>query len=102
MSERRKDERFQVHLSLSVCDLYHKEQSIVSGLDTPISVENLSRGGLCFVSEGIFPLDYYFNASLDFPEAREPLHTIVKIIRSEVADRDLYRYGCQFVGDAPF
>lgn len=96
MNERRKAERHPVHISLSICDLYQQNQDGISGLDTPIAVENLSRGGLCFVSEGIFPLNYYFNAALNLDENTKPIFTIVKIIRSEIAERDLYRYGCEF------
>lgn len=96
MNERRKEERHPVHISLSVCDLYQQERNGVSGLDTPIAVENLSRGGLCFVSEAIFPLNYYFNATLNLDDTSKPLFTIVKIIRSEIAERDVYRYGCEF------
>lgn len=96
MNERRKAERHPVHISLSVCDLYQQNQAGISGLDTPIAVENLSRGGLCFVSEGVFPLNYYFNAVLSLDESEKPIFTIVKIIRCEIAERDLYRYGCEF------
>ncbi len=96
MFERRKEERHPVHISLSISNLYQQEQTAISGLDTPIQVENLSRGGLCFVSECIFPLDYYFNATLDLDGETKQIFTIVKIIRCEVAGRDLYRYGCEF------
>lgn len=97
MKERRKDTRHRVNISLSVCELYQQEQTIVSGLNTPIEVENISKGGLCFVSEAIFPLNYYFNATLDFADTSEPLFTIVKIIRCEIVSRDVYRYGCEFM-----
>lgn len=96
MIEKRKSTRHPIDLHLSLCDLYKQNTVGIHDLDSPIHLENISRGGLCFRSECVLPTDYYFNASLNAKDSTNPVFTVVRIIRSEIIDRDEYRYGCEF------
>ena len=104
MKERRRNVRYPVSIKLSICDLYKQDYSGVHDLDTPIEVENISKGGLCFVTEGVFPVGYYFNAALAYrqPDASDDadenpmIFTTVKILNSRPLDHNHYRYGCEF------
>ena len=96
MTEKRRSTRHPIYLHLSICDLYKQDMIGIHDLDSPIHLENISRGGLCFRSECVLPTDYYFNASLNTTDSADPVLTVVKIIRSEIIDRDEYRYGCEF------
>ncbi len=97
-TERRDSVRFPVSIRLSVSDLYRQDYSGIHNLDTPIEVENISKSGLCFVTEGIFPIGYYFDAALAFDgnEQKNAIFTTVKIVRSTAIDPTHYRYGCHF------
>lgn len=104
MKERRRTARYPVSIKLSICDLYRQDYSGIHGLETPIEVENISQNGLCFVTEGVLPIGYYFDATLAYqqPETLEenadkpPVFTTVKILYSKPLDHNHYRYGCEF------
>lgn len=96
MEEKRKEKRHPIDLQLSICDLYKQDTLGIHDLASPIDIENISRSGVCFRSECVLPTNYYFNAALNISEEAEPIFTVVKIIRSEIIDRDQYRYGCEF------
>ncbi len=104
MRERRRNVRYPVSIKLSICDLYKQNYSGVHELETPIEVENISISGLSFVTEGVLPVGYYFNASLAYeqpgaPDSANPnplIFTTVKILYSKPLDHNHYRYGCEF------
>lgn len=97
MIERRKNMRYPVSIKLSIVELYQQDNTGIQNLDSPIVVENISLSGLCFSTECVLPIDYYFNASLAFDQTDVPLvFTTVKILWVDVIDRTHYRYGCEF------
>ena len=96
--EKRRSTRYPVSIKLSISDLYRQDNSGIHDLDTPIVVENISQGGLCFITEGVFPIGYYFDATLALinDDEQSSIFTTVKIVRSYAIDHKHYRYGCEF------
>ena len=74
----------------------------IEHLDAPITVVDISKGGIGFHSKSVLPAGYYFNASIQLDSDDDAkLYCVVKIIRAtELAD-GTKSYGCEFVGLAP-
>ena len=65
-----------------------------------LSVFNISRAGLGFTTTAVIPLDYYFNATIEFEGTDDCLKYVVKIIRTKEIENGMHEYGCEFVGFA--
>lgn len=97
MVEKRRSLRIPVEISLSISDLFKQDLSGIHDLNSPIEVVDISRHGIGFITECILPVDYYFNAKLDVEDKDiDSVFTIVHIVRFEIVEKDLYRYGCEF------
>ena len=97
MEDRRRDFRYPVSIQLNISDLFTGESDGIHGLASPVEVADISRGGLCFISECILPVGYYLNASIRLcPGSTPPAFSGIRILRAEVIDRTHYRYGCPF------
>lgn len=96
MIEKRRSTRIPVQIFLSITDIYKQDTRGIHQLEAPIEVVDISIHGLGLITECILPLNYYFNASLVIGEVNPPVQAIVKIIRIDVLDKDLYKYGCEF------
>ena len=101
MTEKRKTKRVPVSLSLKVSTLFKQDNVRISDMNSPISVNNVSKGGIGFVSESILPVGYYFNAALQLGDKDDTLYCVIKIIRSIRKENGCYSYGAEFVGMAP-
>lgn len=99
MEEKRRCKRVKADLKLTVSSLFKQNNVNVEHVDSPITVTNISRSGIGFISKGVFPEGYYFNAALKLGNEDDILYCVVKIIRSQITDTpDVYAYGCEFVG----
>lgn len=97
MHERRKDTRYPVSVRLSISDFFKQGHGGIHDLDTPITLEDVSHSGLCFISECILPVGYFFNARVILEDRNiPPIFTTIKIIHVEIINRTNYRYGCSF------
>ena len=101
MTEKRKTKRFPVSLSLRVSTLFKQDNVRISDMNSPISVNNVSKGGIGFVSDSVLPVGYYFNAALHLGNNDDTLYCVIKIIRSIRKEDGSYSYGAEFVGMAP-
>ena len=99
MEERRRAKRMPVTLSLDIINLYKQDNVLVSNLNAPIEVTNISKTGIGFISESILPLGYYFNANINLNN-QDTLRCVVKIVRSQPIEDKKTMYGCEFVGMA--
>lgn len=98
--EKRKAKRIPVKLELKISKLF--KQAKVENIETavPITVTDVSRGGIGFKSKGDFPLDYYFNAKLELGDPENVLYCVVQIIRKLEHEDGETTYGCIFIGMA--
>lgn len=100
MKERRRYKRLPIHLELEINQLYKQDNVTINDLDEEIEVINISKTGIGFVSKADLPLDFYFNAKIEFNE-KQFFYCVLKIIRKENIEQDKI-YGCEFVGLAEF
>ncbi len=101
MQEKRRSKRMKANLTLNVSNLFKQDNISAGALTAPITVVDVSKHGIGFVSKDIIPLDYYFNARLELGDADNCLYCVVKIIRCIPSDDGKYLYGCEFIGMAP-
>lgn len=97
-SEKRKYKRLPVKLTLEVSKLFKQDNEIIKNVDTEIEVFDISKNGIGFMSVSELPLDYYFNAAIEFEGNDGRITTVVRIIHREPIGNAGYRYGCEFVG----
>ena len=100
MIEKRGSTRVPIHLTLSICDLYKQDVSGIHQLDAPIEVTDISEHGVGFTSECILPLDYYFNASVNFQNDTSYTATL-QIVCCNIIDGSHYSYGGAFINPSP-
>ena len=100
MEERRKAKRMPVTLILEISNLYKQDNVLVTNIQAPIEVINISKSGIGFRTESTLPIGYYFNATLQLGK-EDRLHCVIKIIRSNpVHGENTTEYGCEFIGMA--
>lgn len=98
MQEKRKHERLPIKLKLEVSKLFKQDGINIDDLSTEIEVFDISKNGIGFMSESKLPVDYYFNATLEFENTSEVILSVVKILYVTSIGDSGYRYGCEFVG----
>lgn len=98
MQEKRKFNRLPIKLKLEVSNLFKQDGVNIDSLDTEIEVFDISKAGIGFMSETKLPVDYYFNATLEFENTDEIILSVVKILYVTPIGDSGYRYGCEFVG----
>lgn len=102
MEEKRKSKRYTAKLDLNVSSLFKQDNVKVENINAPITVVDISRGGIGFHSKAVLPLGYYFNASIQINNKEDStLYCVVKIIRASDMGNGMTGYGCEFIGLAP-
>ena len=101
MVEKRRSKRLNVTLELNISNLFKQDNVVIKNFDSPISVINVSKHGLGFISKADIPIGYYFNAKFELGSSLLSLYSVVKILRCSKNDDDTFTYGCEFVGLAP-
>lgn len=97
MDEKRKYKRLPLTLTLEVSSLFNQNEKLGIG-SAEFNVFNISKSGIGFTTTTKLPLDYYFNAKIQFEGLKDRLRYVVKIVRTEQLDNGEYLYGCEFVG----
>ncbi|PKM50145.1 MAG: PilZ domain-containing protein [Firmicutes bacterium HGW-Firmicutes-7] len=100
MEERRKHKRLPIFLQLEINKLFKQDNEIIENLEEDIEVINISKTGIGFLSKAQFPMEYYFNAKIEFDKTQF-FYCVLKIIRKEEVEDAIF-YGCEFVGLAEF
>lgn len=100
MTEKRRTKRMKITLELNVSSLFMQDTSAIT-INSPITVIDISKLGIGFISKSILPLGYYFNAALNVGNDDSTLYCVVKIVRCEPLEDDEFAYGCEFIGMAP-
>lgn len=100
MEERRRCKRLPINLELEINKLFRQDNKVIADINKEIEVIDISKTGIGFISKTNFPLDYYFNAKIEFDE-KKFFYCVIKIIR-KVQKEDRYLFGCEFIGLAEF
>ncbi len=99
--ERRRYKRLPIELSLDVDEVFKQDNVIIKNIGASISVFDISRSGIGFVSEADLPIGYYFRGTIDFGNG-DFFRVVIQIIRMSAIDAKRNNYGAEFVGLAPF
>lgn len=99
--ERRRYKRLPIELCLDVDEVFKQDNVIIKNIGASISVFDISRSGIGFVSEADLPIGYYFRGTIDFGNG-DFFRVVIQIIRMSAIDAKRNNYGAEFVGLAPF
>ena len=101
-NDKRRFKRINVDLKLNISNLFKQDNITISGVDAPIDVTDISKGGIGFITTATLPIGYYFNAKIKLGDDESLLYTVVRIVRSCLSeDSTSTHYGAEFVGLAP-
>lgn len=99
--ERRRNKRLPIELSLEIDEIFKQDNVIVSNIGASISVYDISRSGIGFVSQANLPIGYYFRGNINFSNG-DFFRVVIQIVRAGKEEGNLKVYGAEFVGLAPF
>lgn len=94
---RRKDERKLFKTVMFVDEFYNQSENIKFRNNVDITIVNISKGGIGFISEEDLPLEFYFNAKIDLGESKM-FFSVLHITRKEYIEDEKIEYGCKFIG----
>jgi len=100
MKERRKNRRSPLKLALAINELFKQDNEIIDELQGEFHIVDISRTGIGFECAHVLPLEYYFDARIDF-DKKEFFYCVVKLVRKN-PQPNTYIYGCEFVGMPEF
>ena len=62
--EKRRFKRMKADLRLNVSSLFNQDNKEIKNLDSPITVTNISEGGIAFESKSMLPINFYLTLHL--------------------------------------
>ena len=102
MNERRRYKRLPLELHLKINEMFKQDHIVIKNTDVKITVFDISKNGIGFVSREIMPVGYYFSGMIRLGE-KDFFRVVIQIVRVSNGERDDLRvYGAIFVGLAPF
>jgi len=100
-SERRKYKRLPIELRLEVDEIFKQDNIVIKDLNALVSVFDVSRTGIGFISEASLPLGYYFRGRINLDQ-NDFFYVVLQIVRARITLDNSKAYGAEFVGLAPF
>lgn len=100
-TERRKYKRLPIELTLEIDEIFKQDNVIIRNIGASISVFDISRNGIGFVSEADLPVGYYFRGMINLGKS-DFFRVVIQIVRCTEIDRKQKKYGAVFIGLAPF
>lgn len=99
--DRRKYRRLPIELSLGVDEVFKQDYVVIRNLGASISVFDISRSGIGFISEAELPVGYYFGGRINLGDG-DFFHVVLRIVRATETGNKQRSYGAEFVGLADF
>lgn len=99
--DRRKNKRLPIELCLEVDEVFKQDNVIIKNLAASISVFDISKNGIGFISEADLPIGYYFRGTINLGNG-DFFRVVIQIVRVSVVENNQKGYGAEFVGLAPF
>jgi hypothetical protein len=99
--DRRKYKRLPIELHLEVDEVFKQDYVVIKDLNASVSVFDISRSGIGFISEASLPLSYYFRGRINLGD-NDFFYVVIQIVRAHVTQSNHKVYGAEFVGLAPF
>jgi len=101
MMNRRKYKRLPIELHLEVDEVFKQDYVVIKDLNASVSVFDISRNGIGFISEASLPLGYYFRGRINLGQ-NDFFYVVIQILRAHITENNSKVYGAEFVGLAPF
>lgn len=93
----RKYVRTTYSVKMKINELYKQDYEEIDNINADIDVFDISQGGLGFYSKYDIPKDFYFKADIKLDDERS-FKAVLKIVRKELIENNMYEYGCCFTG----
>ena len=100
-NDRRKYKRLPIELHLEVDEIFKQDYVVIKDLNASVSVIDISRNGIGFISEASLPLGYYFRGRINLGD-NDFFYVVIHIVRAHIGENEKKIYGAEFVGLAPF
>jgi hypothetical protein len=101
VKDRRRYKRLPIELHLEVDEVFKQDYIVIQDLNASVSVFDISRSGIGFISEASLPLGYYFRGRINLGDG-DFFYVVIQIIRAHNTENMSKVYGAEFVGLAPF
>jgi hypothetical protein len=100
-NDRRRYKRLPIELSLEVDEVFKQDHVVIQNLGASISVFDISKSGIGFISDANLPLGYYFRGTINLGGG-DFFHVVIRIVRASDISSSQKSYGAEFVGLAGF
>jgi hypothetical protein len=101
MKDRRRYKRLPIELHLEVDEIFKQDYVVIKDLNASVSVFDISRSGIGFISEASLPLGYYFRGRINLGD-NDFFYVVIQIVRAHITENNVKVYGAEFIGLAPF
>jgi c-di-GMP-binding flagellar brake protein YcgR len=101
MKDRRRYKRLPIELHLEVDEVFKQDYIVIQNLNASVSVFDISKSGMGFISEASLPLGFYFRGRINLGDG-DFFFVVIQVVRAHIAENDTKVYGAEFVGLAPF
>jgi hypothetical protein len=98
--DRRKYKRLPIELHLEVDEVFRQDHIIIKNLNASVSVFDISKSGIGFISDASLPLGFYFRGRINLGD-NDFFNVVIQIVRAHISENNKV-YGAEFVGLAPF
>lgn len=96
MENRRKSKRLPVNIKLKIDSLYKSGDETLKNINDDVTVINVSKTGIGFISDIELPIGFYFNAQITIDEEKT-FYSVLRIVRNQKINEG-FIVGCEFVG----
>ena len=101
LNDRRRYKRLPIGLHLEVDEVFKQDYIFIKNLNASVSVFDISRSGIGFMSKASLPQGYYFRGRINLGDG-DFFYVVIQIVRIQPGEDDNIIYGAEFVGLAPF
>lgn len=99
--DRRRYKRLPIELKLEVDEVFKQDNVVIKNIGASISVFDISRSGIGFISEANLPVGYYFKGLINLGDG-DFFRVVIQIVRTTITYDNEIIYGAEFVGLAQF
>jgi hypothetical protein len=100
-NDRRRYKRLPIELSLEVDEVFKQDHVVIQNLGASISVFDISKSGIGFISEANLPVGYYFRGTINLGSG-DFFRVVIRVVRASDISSSQKIYGAEFVGLAGF
>lgn len=99
--DRRKFKRLPIVLQLEVSRVFKQNYVVIDNIDAELLVFDISKTGIGFISKAMIPINYYFDAKIKLGND-DFFYAVIQVLRCSNKEEEIYVYGAEFIGLAPF